>query len=199
MSIIQAAEDFVKEKLDKEVVEHTLRVRNIAVKLAEEEGADKEIVELGALLHDIGYIKGFKNHDANGAPIAREFLNKQNYDLTKTGRIINCILRHGKSLKPEAIEEQIIWDADCLDRLGALGIIRMTKVQLKYNLCKPEESIPHLKTILENSFNNLHTKTAKQFARQLVPFQKKFFKELDKQLDIINNDFDFFYKIIKEA
>jgi uncharacterized protein len=193
--MIQKAEDYIRKNLDKEVVEHILRVRNYALKLAETEGGDKELIELAALLHDIGYMKGFKDHARSGVPIAREFLTKQGYDQMKAGKIINCIIKHSPGENPQAIEEKIIWDADCLDRLGALGIIRIGPKFVKHDICKPEEVAQKLKEMFESNAAKLHTAAAKKFAEQLVPFQNKFFKELDKQLDIINNDFDFFYKI----
>lgn len=199
MSVIKLAEDFVKQKLANEVIEHTLRVRNYAVKLAEEENAeDKELVELAALLHDVGYIKGYKDHDRSGAPIAREFLNKQSYDLTKAGKVINCILKHGPKSNPGTAEEKILWDADCLDRLGALGIMRIGPKFVKHDVCTAEELPTKLKMMLEIHAAKLHTETAKKFAQQFVALQKKFFNELDQQLNIINNDFDFLYKIMEE-
>ena len=198
MSVIQAAEDFVRKSLEQEPINHTLRVRQIALKLAEAEGGDKELVELGALLHDIGYMKGFKDHPRAGVPIARDFLNKQGYDPMKIGKIINCIIKHSGKETPQTTEEKIIWDADCLDRLGALGIIRIGPKLVKYGIFKPEEVHEKLKAMQDTDASKLHTKTAKQFAKQLVDFQNKFYKELEKQLNIINGDFDFFYKIIEE-
>ena len=198
MSIIQTAEDYIRKNLDKEVVEHILRVRNIALKLAETEGGDKELIELAALLHDIGYMKGFKDHPRSGVPIARDFLNKQGYDLMKSGKIINCIIKHGSNENPQTAEEKIIWDSDCLDRIGAIGIIRMAPKFVKHGLCKEEEIPEKLKGMFNEHIAKLHTETAKKFSKEFVKFQKIFFKELDKQLNIINNDFDFFYKV-KEA
>ncbi|MBW2978174.1 HD domain-containing protein [Candidatus Woesearchaeota archaeon] len=198
MSIIQSTEDFVRKNLEQETINHTLRVRQIALKLAETEEVDKEIVELAALLHDIGYMKGFKDHAKSGVPITREFLTKQSYDPMKIGKIINCITKHSGKETPQTTEEKIIWDSDCLDRIGAIGILRMSPKFVKYNLCKEEELPEVLKTKLNSDADKLHTETAKKFAKQLVDYQNKFFKELQKQLDIINGDFDFFYKITKE-
>jgi len=195
MSIIKSAEDYVRKNLDKEVIEHTLRVRNYALKLAEEEGGDKEVVELAALLHDIGYMKGFRDHARSGVPIARDFLNKQGYDVMKAGKIINCIIKHDAKENPQTAEEKIIWDSDCLDRLGALGIIRIGPKFVKHDICKPEEVAEKLKAMFEAHAAKLHTETAKRFSKEFTGFQQKFFKELDKQLNIIDNNFDFFYKV----
>lgn len=58
--------------------EHVERVFKIATFLAEEEKADVELVQVGALLHDIGWIIG-KPHNENGAKLASEILKEINY------------------------------------------------------------------------------------------------------------------------
>jgi len=199
MSIIQAAEDFIREKLDKEVVEHSLRVRNYAVKLAEDENfSDRELIELAALLHDIGYIKGHQYHERNAAPFVRQFLNQHGYDLTKTGIIVNCIMKHEPKSNPETPEEKIIWDADCLDRIGALGIVRRIKKAIKYKLVPENEIMDKIKEKLDFDEKNLKTETGKKFSKEFIDFQKKFFTELDKQMSIIDGNFDFLYKIMED-
>ena len=86
--------------------DHTERVYNTAMHLARVEKADQEIVALAALLHDISRKEqddsnGEVCHALRGAEVAREILNR--YDLP---------------------EEKIIFDADKLDSIGAVGIGR---------------------------------------------------------------------------
>ena len=50
--------NFLKENgCSDEVIKHCKAVRNLAVKIAEKADADKDLVEVGALLHDIGRCK----------------------------------------------------------------------------------------------------------------------------------------------
>ena len=59
--IIKKTETFVKETLSKDSTGHDwwhiYRVRNLAKRIAREEGGDIFLVELAALLHDIGDYK----------------------------------------------------------------------------------------------------------------------------------------------
>ena len=126
---------------------HVDRVRNRALMLAEGEDFNKpEIVEITALLHDIGLAKvdkgnektGFINlppHGSLGAEIAGKYLT-ENTDLAEEviGLITDAIRYH--SSPPSVVEEhlaalgekgtllEILRDADVLDALGAVGLMR---------------------------------------------------------------------------
>lgn len=68
---------------------HIKFVVDEALKLASIYGADKEIVELGALLHDIALVSNIgtkADHHTNGADIAKELLNQYGYPKEKMAR-----------------------------------------------------------------------------------------------------------------
>lgn len=111
--------------------DHTERVYNSAVHLAKIEGADLEIVQLAALLHDIARKEeddsnGVINHATKGAEVAREILFDLGVDENKIDRVCECIARHRfrDNHNPETLEEKIIFDADKLDSIGAVGLGR---------------------------------------------------------------------------
>jgi len=111
----------------KKVIEHCLAVRDLAVRIAKKAGADVNLVETGALLHDIGRSKthGIK-HVIEGVKIAKEL------DLPES--IINIIERHigagiskeeakklglpENSYIPITLEEKIVCHADNLIQNG---------------------------------------------------------------------------------
>ncbi len=97
--------------------QHIQFVVKEALILAETYGADKEIVELGALLHDIALITktGTRaEHHINGKIIAEQFLAQVNYPFDKKKRVLNCILHHRSSKNAENIEELCVADADII-------------------------------------------------------------------------------------
>jgi len=111
-------------------VEHAFRVRNLAVKLAAVAGADLQVVEATALLHDVGHLMGREDHAANGAAFAGEFLVQSGFPREKIHAVVGCIQRHhwkpgnaGDPLNP-SLEYQVFADADRLDAIGAIGIAR---------------------------------------------------------------------------
>ena len=99
--------------------EHIKYVVKNAVELAKKYGADIEIVELGALLHDIAMpseIGPREEHNVYGAKIADELLTKLNYPDDRKERVKECVLRHrgSKDLPRNTIEEECVADADVI-------------------------------------------------------------------------------------
>ncbi|MFW5713676.1 MAG: HD domain-containing protein [Brevefilum sp.] len=113
--------------------DHVLRVYRIAERLAEAEGADKEIVRAAALLHDSqgsapgGETQARAEHHITSADFAREVLAEKGWPDEKIEAVRHCILAHrfrGDENAPETIEAKVLFDADKLDVLGAIGAAR---------------------------------------------------------------------------
>ena len=111
--------------------EHVLRVYRTAMKLADEENADKEIVAAAALLHDVqGATPGSeerKGHHIASAVFAGRVLAEAGWPQERISAVQHCIRGHryrGDGNKPETLEAQIIFDADKLDVIGAIGAAR---------------------------------------------------------------------------
>lgn len=111
--------------------EHTQRVYNLCMKIGEKESADLEILKLAAVLHDIGRDEqdnsnGKLCHAQRGAVLARKILEKYNLPQEQINKIIHCIETHrfrGDKI-PCSKEAKILYDADKLDAIGAIGIGR---------------------------------------------------------------------------
>lgn len=110
---------------------HVDRVRNLAIKIGKEENVDMFILEASALLHDIGrkeemLQKGKVCHAELGEKLAREILFEFQIDEENIGKISHCILTHRyrNSYIPETKEAKVLFDADKLDSIGAIGIAR---------------------------------------------------------------------------
>ena len=120
-SIIREAEKFMRENIPKSRITrdgsdefylmHVLGTRKYALQLAEIYNADKFVVEMAALLHDVGADAG-KEHADESAKISRKFLSKIDISNEIKEKIIRCIESHSMGSKTETIEEQIIQDAD---------------------------------------------------------------------------------------
>lgn len=108
---------------------HANRVRNTAMRIQEIEGGDAEIIELAALLHDVGDRKVIGQEDDDPA-IAEDFLRTQRLGAATINGVMYVIqnisysksIDAGETKKP--IELQIVQDADRFDALGAIGIAR---------------------------------------------------------------------------
>lgn len=112
--------------------DHIERVYKMAERLALAENADLEIVHAAALLHDIegsnpeGEERG--NHHQQSADAAGEILAREGWEPKRIAAVQHCIRAHrfrDNREPPATIEAKILFDADKLDVLGAIGIVRV--------------------------------------------------------------------------
>lgn len=112
--------------------DHTLRVLANARMLASElPEADLHTVELAALLHDVARpeeqaSQGKVCHAAAGERIARELLEKLDFPPETVAAVASAVRSHRyrDAVVPESLEARIVFDADKLDSLGAVGLGR---------------------------------------------------------------------------
>lgn len=132
-SLIAATEAMLRERLGNDSSGHDWwhihRVRNNAVTIAKAEGADVDLCELAALLHDIADWKFHGGDDTAGPRAARDWLMANRVDAEIIDRV--CDIIAGVSFKGAGVatdmptlEGRCVQDADRLDAIGAVGIAR---------------------------------------------------------------------------
>ncbi len=111
--------------------DHTERVYNLSMHIGKTEKANLKILQYAALLHDIGRpyedrSKGGVCHAIKGSQLARDILGDYDLNEQEIDLIVECIKTHrfrGEN-KPSFLEAKILFDADKLDSIGAVGIGR---------------------------------------------------------------------------
>ncbi|MFK8110651.1 MAG: HD domain-containing protein [Rubripirellula sp.] len=129
--LVQQTETTVRERMAGQTaghgMDHVLRVLVTARAIQAEAGGDLETIELASLLHDVGDAK-FHGGVERSAEITREILGGFDADgelIEHVAHIVdNLSFRKGDSAKPLSLEGQVVQDADRLDALGAIGIVR---------------------------------------------------------------------------
>jgi uncharacterized protein len=107
--------------------EHVCQVVRLALWLAEATGADREIVEAAAWLHDVR--KQQPNHAAAGAQAAQEILAATDFPQAKIAAVADVIRKHmglfraADSDPVSPLEAAVLWDADKLSKLGVQALI----------------------------------------------------------------------------
>ena len=133
MDLIEKTREFVATFLEGEPSSHDMshinRVEALCLEIQKEEGGDLLVLQLAALLHDVGVIKEHEeggDHALYSADIASEFLSKAGLGKEVIEAVTTCIRTHRFSAgeSPEILEARILQDADRLDALGAVGIFR---------------------------------------------------------------------------
>jgi len=118
--------------------EHTVRVRENAMRIGKKLKADLLVLELAVYLHDIARSeemtsKGKIDHAKRGAELAREILKKLGASREIAEEVCYCIENHrAKGMnRGKTLEADILFDADKLDALGAVGILRLDRFALE--------------------------------------------------------------------
>jgi uncharacterized protein len=115
--------------------DHVLRVYQMAERLALAEGADVEIVRAAALLHDAGVGLAAESddydprhsHQHRSAEFAAQALRAEGWSEARISAVQHCIRAHrfrDDSEPPLTLEAQVLFDADKLDAIGAIGVAR---------------------------------------------------------------------------
>ncbi|MFC0603068.1 Pycsar system effector family protein [Winogradskyella pulchriflava] len=122
-SLIKDTQEFVfnlfKEELPNNFIYHNythtervLRSTREIIENSDVSKKDAEILELTALLHDVGYTKGCDNHEAESVKIATAFLEEKKVDKEIIQSVSDCIMATKFNAKPTNELEKIIRDAD---------------------------------------------------------------------------------------
>ncbi|MNH99990.1 putative hydrolase [compost metagenome] len=131
-TILEAAQAYVKQKLEKDSSGHDwwhiYRVVQTTRTLAEQEQADGFVCELAALLHDMA------DEKLNTDPAAAErelegWLEASGAGAEATAHVLEIIrtmsFKGGKRPPMRTLEGMVVQDADRLDAIGAVGIARV--------------------------------------------------------------------------
>jgi uncharacterized protein len=107
--------------------DHVLRVLALAERIGAAEGADMGILRPAVLLHDIGRPEELRDgrcHAQVGAQKAQQIL--MGWPQEKLEAITHAIAAHRfrENTKPQTLEARVLFDADKLDCIGAIGIAR---------------------------------------------------------------------------
>ena len=184
--------------------DHVLRVVAMADRIAQAEGADREIVQAAALLHDIGLDGGRAGHETSAAQHAKEILREEGYAEVFCAAVAHAIESHRfrSGPAPQTLEAKVLFDADKLDAIGAIGVARAFafgahRGQKLWGAVPPGyndqldgvEADPRQHTAvhefhvkLSKIKDRLFTVTGKQIADERHAFMVKFYQQLDREV-----------------
>ncbi len=111
---------------------HVDRVLGLAMRIGKREGADIDILRMAVLLHDVARGEqdeslGVVCHAERGGEIAREILLEFGCEEDVVDRVVHCVEAHRNRQHkvPESVEAKVLYDADKLDGIGAIGVLRL--------------------------------------------------------------------------
>ncbi|MFA9191905.1 HD domain-containing protein [Flavobacterium sp. FZUC8N2.13] len=182
---------FVKQKLENAEGGHDWfhieRVYKNALLIAKEENCNLQIVQLGALLHDIADSKFHDGDESVGPKVARTFLESQNVSEDVIHAVINIIenisFKGGHFEKKfNSIELDIVQDADRLDAIGAIGIARTFNYGGFKNRTLYDPKIAPNTKMTVDEYKNSQAPTINHFYEKLLLLKDKMNTQTGKQI-----------------
>ncbi|GAC1379943.1 MAG: HD domain-containing protein [Ktedonobacteraceae bacterium] len=187
--------------------EHVQRVYSLALYLAEQEGANRFIVGMAALMHDLGRAVAsntIAHHADISVTLALELLSRYGIPADTQEAILHAIVAHSFSRGVEAhtLEARVVRDADRLDGLGAVGILRWAitgsmRRNAQTRTYHPEDPfaeqhtpndrlymLDHFFTKLLQLSSTMTTDTGRALAQQRTAFMQMYLDELKKELEV---------------
>lgn len=186
--------------------DHVLRVKKMAEHLARVEGADLEIVSAAALLHDISRAEedqsGQGDHAEMAARRARDILTARGVRVERADAVAHAIGAHRfrGSVQPQTLEAKILFDADKLDSIGAIGIARAFAIAGLLNQKLWSEGreggmatrdqhgdaahtpVVEFMVKLRHVRDRVHTASGKQIAQERHEYMSQFFDRLGREM-----------------
>lgn len=182
---------------------HIRRVAKTCESLAKDENANRDVVMAAAILHDLVNLP--KNHPERlqasqmAAEKSRAFLRETGFSEEEIAHISQVIVEHSYSLgkQPTSIESAVLQDADKLDALGAIGILRTASCGVRMGCAYYEATEPFAtarplddkKYTLDHFYNKLfklpalmNTSTGKREAENRAQFMQSFVAQLTTEI-----------------
>ena len=160
--------------------DHVLRVLARCIRLGEKLSADLEVLVAAVYLHDLGrhYIDD-KAHGALSAVKAEPVLERIGFPEEKRDAVLHAIRVHDVSATPEertTIESKILYDADKIDTLGVVGILRYIR---HFYGKKPIDYVLH---DIDTRWEGLALQETRHLALEDYEYIKDYFTHLRKEL-----------------
>lgn len=198
--LIKKTEDFVKKVFLEDYTGHdwwhTHRVRVLAKKIAISESADLFIVDMAALLHDVGDYKFFGGDEEAGVLFVKKWLSSLKVTEKLADKILTVISNISyKNTLPESgnrkkqnspnfpsKEFMAVCDADRLDAIGAIGIARAFTYGGFYKRQIYNPKIKPMKNITQEEYKKTDAPSINHFYEKLLKIKELMYTKLGKKI-----------------
>ncbi len=164
---------------------HQDRLYRMAKQLAEEEAFDDDVLFAAAWLHDLGVFIGHRPEDVSTLAIwdhvsyamgkSPTLLERFGFPQQKIPAVVEAIRTHLPSREPTTFEGKLIRDADMLEQLGAIGILRtVSKVGRDTRFILFGDALGVLRRNVEQLPGQLLLESARRLAGPRVDFLRVF-------------------------
>ena len=168
---------------------HQPRLFALACQLAEAQPFDEEVVFAAVWLHDLGVFVGHRpeepvalaswDHTAYAMRKSPALLRRFGFPAEKIPAVVEAIRTHQVAFRPTTFEGALIRDADILEQLGAVGILRLvSKVGRDTRYVRIGDALRKLWQDLEELSAQLQLASARRLAPPRVATMRVFLESV---------------------
>jgi uncharacterized protein len=215
MWLLELARQFMADEGSEDAAhdyDHLVRVIALADKIQSSEGGDLSTIWAAVALHDIGQERERRHggdHASIGAELAAQLLKDTPFPQDSIPAVQQAIREHRMTggVTPQTLEGRILYDADKIDCLGAIGIGRLYCITGRYNqkVYAPipddivEPIVPHVirhlrrrpdyspsiefQLLFADLPERMTTKTGRAMARERFLYMQEFFNRLRQEVE----------------
>lgn len=191
----QAIADYIRAQANPpDKFSHQPRLYRLAAQLAEDCAFDDDTLYAAAWMHDLGVFIGHRpddpaalaqwDHVGYALRVAPALLAQLGFPAIKIPAVLDAIRSHLPSAQPASFEGILLRDADILEQLGAIGILRtVSKVGRDTRFVRFGDALRSLRLNLEQLPDRLQLPAARRRAETRVALLRAFLQAAESEAD----------------
>lgn len=161
--------------------EHSWRVYHLTREIGEGMEYDDDILHAACFLHDIEMSSG---HPKSSTDRADAILRETGFTPDKIPLVLEAILNHMPNGDPQSTESKLLFDANLLDSIGAVGFARLSiGAFIWFNYKTMEEILEYARKEI-SYVDKLHFPKSRELAKDKVRFSKLAMEQFAKELHL---------------
>jgi uncharacterized protein len=171
---------------------HQPRLYGLTQSIGEGISYDDDVVFAAAWMHDLGVFIGHRPEDpaalaawdnvAYAIERTPAALTEFGFPVVKIPSVIEAIRTHQPQMEPKSVEATILRDADILEQLGAVGILRaVSKIGRDTRYAMFSEIVPTLRKALETLPSLLRLEPARVLAQPRIAVLQQFLAAVEAE------------------
>jgi uncharacterized protein len=159
--------------------EHSFRVYHLTREIGEDLCYDDDVLHAACFLHDVQMSVG---HPHSSADKAEAILHETGFDPDKIPLVVEAILNHMPGGRPGSVEAKLLFDANLLDSIGAVGMARLAVGGfLWYRYTTMPEIVEYLRRELSHT-EGLHFPRSRELAKEKIAFTRSALEQFEREL-----------------